>query len=67
MVIESSAFALIKLTLDDKSSDREDSISTDSLTRATTDLVPLCQPAVNKSLGMWLEDMAEVFNIRHME
>merc|ERR1719480_87012 len=39
----------------------------DSLTRATTDLVPLCKPAVKQSLGMWLEDMAEIFNIRYME
>ena len=32
-------------------------------TRVTTDLVPLCKSAVKKSLGMWLEDMAELFNI----
>ena len=67
MVIKSKGFALIKQTLDDKSSDRKDSISTDSLTRATTDLVPLCKPAVKQSLGMWLEDMAELFNIRYIE
>ena len=67
MVIASKAFAFIKQTLDDKSSDREDSISTDSLTRATTDLVPLCKPAVKQSLGMWLEDVAELFNIKYME
>ena len=67
MVIASKAFAFIKKTLDDKSSDREDSISTDNLTRATTDLVPLCKPVVKQSLGMWLEDMSELFNIRYME
>ena len=39
----------------------------ESLTRATNDLVPLCKPAVKQSLGMWLEDMAELFNIRYME
>ena len=67
MVIESEAFVLSKHTLDDKSSDREDSISTVSLTRTTTDFVPLCKPVVKQSLGIGLEGMAELFNIRHME
>ena len=39
----------------------------DSLTGATTDLVPLCKPAVKQSLGMWLEDLAELVNIRYMK
>ena len=38
-----------------------------SLTRVTNDLVPLCKPAVKPSLGTWLEDRAELFNIRKME
>ena len=58
MVIESKAFVLIKHTLDDKSSDREVSNSTVSLTRATTYLVPLCKPVVKQSFGI---------NIRYME
>ena len=34
---------------------------------ATTNLVQLCKPAVKQSLGMLLEHMAELFNIRYME
>ena len=34
---------------------------------ATTNLVQLCKPAVKQSLGMLLEDMAVLFNIRYME
>ena len=36
-----------------------------SLTESAADLVSLCTPSAKELLGMWLEDMAEIFCKRH--
>jgi hypothetical protein len=36
-----------------------------SLTQSPADLVSLCRPTTEESLGMWLEDMKETFSTRH--
>ena len=37
----------------------------ESLTADVADLVPICTQSVKETLGMWLEDMAEIFSMRH--
>jgi hypothetical protein len=37
----------------------------ESLTANVADLVPICTPSAKETLGMWLEDMAEIFNKKH--
>ena len=38
----------------------------ESLTANVADLVPICTPSAKETLGMWLEDVAEVFSKRHI-
>ena len=37
----------------------------ESLTADVADLVPICTHSAKETLGMWLEDMAEIFSKRH--
>ena len=37
----------------------------ESLTADVADLVPKSTHSAKETLGMWLEDMAEIFNKRH--
>ena len=57
---------MCKLVLSAAGTNRNLLCKREGRTRVTTDLVPLCKPAVKKSLGLWLEDMAELFNIHEL-